>query len=235
MAALDLAERLSPLRTHDRLTVLPTPWQIFQAELEMWPFVISIDVTDEPKYSGAPLGHPVVRQPFIFREVGFDHLRIGTGLRSQLISLCRHLQLTYHRGMPAWDLQLIQTHPNGLDTLRESMQELLADESRDARRINRLARRLMPHPERYHQLYLGPDGWIARAQANAYPSAEESGALLPPEYYSLVGFLEHAQSRFPATRSDLPWVRWPWHLARLPFRILREGGSLGWWRISVRD
>ncbi len=235
MAPLDLETRLAPLRNAGRLAELPTPWQLLQAELEMAPFVISIDVTDEPFYAGAPLRHPVVRQPFIFREVGWDHLRIGTGLRSGLLPICRHLILTVHRGMPVWDLQLVHTHADGLATLRRAIEDQLADESPTARRLNRLARRLMPDPRTYHQRFVGPDGWIAQAEALDYPTADQAGATLPPEYFSLVGFLEHAQTGFPARFADVAWHRWPGRLLRLPLRLYREGGSLGWARIPLRD
>ena len=115
----DIPARLAPFVEAGLIPVLPTHAQIAQGEVEMLPYVISSDATVEPRYAGAPLGHPVVRQPILLALIGRDHLDTGTGVACELDSVIRHLHFTYHQGMPVWDLQVIQTHPGGLQRLRE--------------------------------------------------------------------------------------------------------------------
>ena len=223
-----LDQRLRVFLDAGLLTRVPTAWQITQGELEMAPYVTSTDATAEEGYLGAPLGHPLLRQPLIFSQVGPDHLRIGSALGVAHASLCAHLQLTYHRGMPVFDLQVVQTHPDGLARLRASIQELLAGVTPWARRRQRIARLILGDPEQYLRSFLGDDGWIARAERLDYPSAADQGSDFPPEFFSLVGFLDHCASRFPAHPGDLPWRRLPVHLAGLATRRFREGRGFGW-------
>jgi hypothetical protein len=214
--------RLAPFLDAGLLGGVPTRWQVFQAELEMWGWVISTDVTDESRYSSGVMGHPVARQPFIFREVGLDHLRIGTGLGCALESIVTHLHLTWHSGMPAWDLQVIQTHPGGLDHLRARTEELLTGESPRARRHTRLAGRILADPRDYWQRF---EGWIQRAEAMDYPSAASLGSAMPEEFHALVPFMQHA-STLPVSPSWSPAL--PLELARRATRRFREVGSPGW-------
>src|SRR6266540_3450077 len=111
---IPLEQRLRLFLDAGLLRRLPTPWQIRQGELQMVPYVTSTDATAAEGYEGRPFGHPVLRQPLIFSQVGPDHLRIGSGLGCAHESVCTHLELTYHRGMPVFDLQVVQTHPDGL-------------------------------------------------------------------------------------------------------------------------
>ena len=217
--------RVACFREVGLLAARPTWWQLRQAEIEMTPWVVSTDVTAEEAYEGAPLGHPWVRQPLILAHVGPDHLRTGSGLGARLPSICRHLELTYHRGMPVFDLQVVQTHPGGLDALRASLEELRANDSPRARRQNLVADRILADREAYYARFLGSEGWIARAAAFDYPAPEAEGSECPEEFWSLVGLLTYAET-FDAERPPLP--RLPAHLARLFTRRFREGRGMGW-------
>ncbi|MCB0221146.1 MAG: hypothetical protein KDH09_15720, partial [Chrysiogenetes bacterium] len=122
--AIDIEARLAPFVSRGLIARAPTRWQITQGEMEMLPYVLTPDITDEHRYEGAPLGHPVLRQPIIFSQVGRDHLRTGSGLECKLESVMKHLHFTIHAGMPVFDLQVIQTHPRGLETFRHYSEDL---------------------------------------------------------------------------------------------------------------
>ncbi len=227
----DLEVRLSPFREAGLLDAVPTPWQVRQGELVMWPWVLSTDVTEEARYRGAPLGHPLLRQPVIFARVGLDHLRIGTGLGAHLDSVCAHLHFTWHRGMPVWDLQVVQTWPGGLAHLRRQTEALLAGTAPSVRRTRRLVGLVLPDPEDYYRRFLGPKGWIARAERFDYPTAAEVGAPVPEEFFSLVAFARWARRSFP---ERVRRRRLPGHVLGLATRRFREGRGFGWFDRGVR-
>lgn len=219
------ADRLRVFTDTGLITRLPTRWQLVQGTIEMTPFVLSADATAEARYDGAPLGHPVLRQPLIFGAVGFDHLRTGPALAARFGSVCKHLHLTYHQGMPVFDLQLVQTHPDGLARFRARTEELIENRTSRARRLNTLVGWILPRAADYYREFLGPDGWIARAERLAYPSPAEAGSPLAPEHYSLVGFLDHCARAFPATPGEIPLARQPAHWLRLAGRRFRRNTS----------
>lgn len=223
-----LRRRLAVFTGAGLLPVIPTRWQIRQGEIEMTPYVISSDATSRTGYEGAPFGHPILRQPLIASQVGRDHFRTGSGLAVKLESQCRHLELTFHQGMPVFDLQVLQTHDNGLQRLRASLEELLEGTSRRARRQNRLALLILANPAEYYREFLGDDGWIARAERFDYPEPASEGAAFPPEFYSLVGLLNYCAQTFPAEREHIGWSRMPGHVTRLLSRRFREGKGFGW-------
>jgi hypothetical protein len=224
----DLAVRLKTFLDAGLIRRLPTRWQLLQAEIQMTPYVVSTDATNERAYHGRPFGHPLLRQPLIFSLVGLDHVRTGSGLGARLQSLCTHLHLTYHQGMPVFDLQLIQTHPDGLATLRQQTEDLFTGGTRRARHTLRMASLIMAKPLAYYEQFLGGSGFITRAEDLDYPQPADVGSRFPPEFYSLVGLVNHAASAFPADRDALDWTRVPAHLAHLATRRFRERtGSSG--------
>lgn len=221
-----LDRRLAPFRTAGRIPTLPTRWQIFQGELQMWGWVISTDVTEEARYAGALLAHPWARQPVIFATIGLDHLRIGTGMGAAPESTAAHLHYTFHRGLPVWDLQVLQTHPHGLALLREQSAQMLAEETPWARRRMKRLRWILPHPEEYLQQFLGPEGWIARAEAFDYGPNPDPDAV-PDEFHSVVAFMEHCARSFPERPSEHERVV-ALDLAHHFSRRFRERGGFGW-------
>lgn len=221
----EIARRLEVFRTAGLIPVIPTGWQILQAELEMLPFVISTDATMETRYAGAPLAHPWLRQPLIASQIGRDHFRTGSGLECRLESVCTHLHFTFHQGFPVFDLQLVQTHAAGLPTLRRKTEELLANRTPWARKRNRLVSLILPRASEYYADFLGPEGYIARAERFDYPTAAAAGVAFPEEFYSFVGFINYAATM----RSEpVSWTQLPAHVAHLLGRRFREGKRFGW-------
>lgn len=223
-----LEQRLAVFTTAGLIPTIPTRYQILQGTVEMTPYVVSTDATAERHYKGARFGHSLLRQPLIFSRVGFDHLRTGPALGAKLESICKHLHFTYHEGMPVFDLQVIQTHPGGLQYLRQRTEELLANDTADARKHNRFVSKILPQAAEYYARFLGDDGWIARAEKLDYPEPNAEGSAFPPEFFSLVGFLNYCAFAFPEQRSELPWYQRPVHLAHLAGRRRREGLPMGW-------
>jgi hypothetical protein len=221
---LDLASRLRVFTDAGLLRRIPTPWQLRQGDWEMTPYVMSTDATTETGYTR--LGHPILRQPIILREVGRDHFATGSGLGVKLESLCAHLQLTFHQGMPVFDLQLVQTHPEGLLHLRAALEDMAAGTTPLGRRRQRIAKRILLDADGYIGRFLGADGWLARAERLDYPMPDEEGAAFPPEFYSLVGFLNYCAENFPEEQPS--WARRPGQLLHLAGRRFREGGGFGW-------
>jgi len=223
-----LHERLRVFRDAGLLARVPSWWQIQQGSTEMTLYVVSDDATAEEAYLGAPFGHPLARQPLILSQVGLDHFRTGSALDVRLASLVAHLQLTHHRGMPVFDLQAVQTHPGGLELLRRELEDMRAGTSVRGRLRRGLAALILARPDAYLARFLGDDGWIARAARFDYPTAQEEGSSMPPEFWSLTSFLAYCADTYPAEREALPWTRLPAHFAALAVRRVREGRRFGW-------
>ena len=152
----------------------------------------------------------------------------GSALGARLASLCKHLHLTYHEGMPVFDLQIVQTHPDGLRSLRARTEELLANQTRRARRHNQFVALILPDAHTYYLRFLGSDGWLARAERLEYPVPSAEGSAFPPEFFSLVAFVNYCARAFPAHPGDIPWHRYPGHFLQLASRRFREGKRMGW-------
>lgn len=221
----ELHDRLRVFRDAGLLRALPTRWQLLQAEIEMTPYVISTDATAEEGYRRDVLAHPLVRQAIIFAHVGRDHLRTGSALGARLESLCAHLLLTFHRGMPVFDLQLVQTHPGGLVRLAAAIDETRAAATQLGRRRRAIARRLFRDPDAYFAQF---EAWIDRAARFDYPLPAGEGSAFPPEFFSLVGLAEYAATTFPARSRDVAWSRYPAHVLALASRRFRDGNGFGW-------
>jgi len=223
----DLDQRLKPFVERGMLAKIPNRWQRLQGQCSMTPFVLSPDVTAERFYRDSWLANPVVRQPFLLRLVGVDHFNTGTGLSNRLVSICRHLQLTWHEGMPAFDLQIVQTHADGLPTLRRSMLALMDPQTDEDRRIRRQADRLFPDPNAYFAQFTEPGGWIDQAEAFDYPTPADLDSDMPEEFFSLVGFLNYCGG-LPEHPQDVGWGRVPGHLVDLSTRRWRQEAGKRW-------
>lgn len=221
----ELQDRLRTFSEAGILREVPTRWQLLQAEIEMTPYVISTDATAEEGYRRNVLGHPLVRQALIFAHVGRDHLRTGSALGARLESICAHLILTFHRGMPVFDLQVIQTHDGGLARLAAAIDEVRTASTRTGLQRRALARRLFRDPDAYYAQFAD---WMARAERFDYPHPADEGSKFPPEFFSLVALAEYAAIRFPARAADLAWARYPTHVLELASRRFRDGNGFGW-------
>jgi len=224
----ELSRRLAPFTAAGLLRDIPTPWQIVQGTFAMTPYVLSSDATLESRYRGAPLSHPFARQPLLLAVCGRDHLRVGPAFDAKLSSVCNHLFLTYHWGMPVFDLQVLQTHDNGLAELRKRTEAMLANNTAVAQRMRRIQALILPRGDEYLHEFLGDDGWIARAERFDYPEPAAETSVFPPEFFSLVTFLSHCAATYAPTRETMPTRKVPAHLYSLWRRRAREGRTLGW-------
>lgn len=211
----DPAVRLRVFVDAGLLKRVPTVWQLFQGQVEMAPYVVLPDEGDGERYAGAIASHPLLRTPLVLREIGLDHFRVGHGLHARPESLYRHLNIVYHEGMPAFDLQLVQTVPNGLAELRESMEQLehprTAERAAQRRRIDLV----LADSSAYRRKYLEPGGWIERAERFDYPSTADVAEFLRPEFTSLISFADYCARNFPAQPGEHDVRQLPGHLAGL--------------------
>jgi len=224
-----LSNRLAPFLERGLLHDIPTAWQRWQGTLEMTPYVTSPDVTSEGSYRRHLLANPMIRQLFLIRLIGLDHFSTGSGLRIALASICKHLILTWHDGMPTYDLQIVQTHPGGLDELRRRLEGAVSPQRIEDAHIRRQALRLFPDPDAYFQLFLAEGGWIDRAASFDYPSAAVESGVMPEEFYSLVGFLNYCLD-YPQSPNEIGALAMPGHLFQLGTRRLRTGTGKRWLR-----
>ncbi|MGE0327676.1 MAG: hypothetical protein AB7S68_35520 [Polyangiaceae bacterium] len=194
---------------------LPTTWQLWQGQLEMAPYVLAPDAGDNARYAGAPLGHPLLRTPVVLANVGLDHFRVGHGLHARPESLYRHLNFVFHEGMPAFDLQLVQSVPGGLAALRRYTQAIEDGSTRQARRQRRWIDRVLPKASEYRQKFLAPGGWIDQAEAFDYPTEKDVAGFLRPEFTDLVRFVNHCANAYPASPLEQPLTHIPSHLVGL--------------------
>lgn len=227
-----LAARLAPFVEAGLVPRIPTGMQIRQGELQMLPYVISSDATNELYYAGTPLGHPVVRQPVLLGLIGRDHLETGTGFAAKLESVIRHLHFTYHQGMPVWDLQVIQTHPGGLEALLLETEALLDPKTLVHRARRRLLGMIVADPNAYLRLFLGEQGYIARAERFDYPKPSEEDAEFPPEFFSVVDFVNYCAVAFPV---HVPFYRVPAQALEVVSRRFREGKRIEWLERDPRE
>lgn len=195
----DLRARLHPFFERGLLDVMPTPWQLLQGSIEMAPYVVMPDAGDARRYEGAPLGSALLRTPVIISQIGWEHFRIGHGMRSSMDALERHLAYVHHEGFPAFDLQLVHTHEGGLARLRRFFEDVERGATPMHRRHQRLTRLVIPDASAYRRQFTAPGGWIDRAEAFDYPAADTAAAFLRPEFTDLVAFVRYCARAFPAT------------------------------------
>lgn len=219
-----LRARLAPFLERGLVRAVPTRGQLMQGSIEMAPYVLSPDVTSESSYRPHIWAHPIVRQLSLVQHIGLDHFNVGSGLSVSLDSVCKHLILTWHAGMPTYDLQIVQTHPRGLDRLRSEFEGVLEPTTPQTRALRRLTERLFPDPGAYFHRFLSSGGWIERAARFDYPKASKEAANMPEEFYSLVGFVDHC-AKLPMSWREVGAPRVPAHLLRLVSRRFRTTPS----------
>jgi hypothetical protein len=214
----DYAVRLAPFLERGLITAIPTTWQFFCAQLEMMPYVVMADDGDSARYAGARLGHPVLRTPLVLSQIGPDQLRIGHGLHSTALGVFRHLSYVLHEGFPTYDLQLVQTHPDGLERFRAHLAAVDAASTPAAAQERRLVDLVIPHAAAYRRRFLEPGGWLDQAAAFDYPDESSLPEFLRPDFASLTAFVNYAARAFPEHPRDTPLRRIPGQLARLATR-----------------
>lgn len=187
----------------------------------MAPYVALPDAGDEARYAGAPLGHPLFRTPVVFSEIGLDHLRVGHGLHARPESLYRHLNFVFHEGIPIFDLQLVQTVPDGLDALRAYTRAIDEGSTPKARWQRRRIDWILPDAASYRRRFLEPGGWIDRCAAFDYPTEAETAEFLRPEFTSLVRFANYCAQTFPASAAVMTPRKIPGTFVELASRAFR--------------
>ncbi len=200
-------ERLRIYADRGLIPRIPTLWQLILGQLEMGPYVTLPDEGDDERYAGTRFGHPLLRSPIIFAEIGLDHLRVGHGLHAKPESLYRHLNFVYHEGMPVYDLQLVQTIPGGLGDLRTYIEDIEFGRTAKARSQQKRIDWIIPSASEYRQNFLGPDGWIAQCERFQYPEPEAVAGFLRPEFFSLIRFANYCANAFESKPklSELPF------------------------------
>lgn len=193
----NLSRRLAIFRDAGLVHTIPTEWQLFLGQLEMAPYVVMPDAGDDARYAGAPLGHPLLRTPVVLSQIGLEHLRVGHGLHSSLVALLLHVAYVFHEGMPSYDLQLVQTHPGGLDALRRFLSDLDCAETAENRHHRRLIDLVVPNARSYREAFVAEGGFIDRAEAFDYPTAAEVAPFLRPEFTDLCRFVNYCATTFP--------------------------------------
>jgi hypothetical protein len=128
----------------------------------------------------------------------------------------------WHEGMPAYDLQLIQTVPDGLETFRRYVQDIDSGATPERARQRKRIDLIIPHASEYRRRFLEPGGWIDQAVALDYPGEEEVASFLRPEFMSLIRFSNYCASTFPRQPLDISLGRLPGHLAELVSRRFRS-------------
>lgn len=214
-----LLSRLSPLIERGLIARAPTPWQILQGNVEMLPYVVIPDADDRRRYAGAPLGHPIVRTPFLVTYTFGGHFSVGSGLSSSEASLQKHLLAVYHNGQPVYDLQLAQTFPDGLERMRSRFLAVRDAPSRALRIERALVGAIVPS---WHDYCTAMLGHIDRAARFDYDSAPD---WCPERFWSFAAFMNHCALSFP------PFFRGenPLALTRRLFRLFT-----GKWRDTPR-
>jgi hypothetical protein len=208
----DLAARLVPFLDRRLLGGVPTSWQIFQGAVEMFPHVVTPDVDDRRRYAGAPLGHPIVRTPFLVAYTLGGHFQVGSGLGSSARTLEKHLLAVYHFGQPVYDLQLAQTFPDGLERVRRAFLRV-RDRASPLRRVERaFVGAVIPRWDEYCAAMLGHVDRAASFDYDAPPSWAR------PEFWSLTAFLDHCVRAFPPHRAGENAIS----IARRLFRLMRN-------------
>ena len=198
---LILRRRLSPFLDSGLLARVPNRWQRLQGAFEMAPYVVIPDDDDSERYDGAPMGNPLIRTPIVLAYIGIDHFRIGSGLGARRKSIIRHLCIVHHQVMPDYDLQLLQTHCDGLRQLENYLKELDANRPRLRHRFHRrVIDAVLPNARHYRNEFTKPAGWLARARAMEYTKDHDIPGHLRSEFFSLTRFLEYC-SKLPGTCS----------------------------------
>lgn len=214
-------ERVRVFVDRGLIPTLPTTWQLVQGQIEMGAYVALPDEGDRERYADALFGHPLLRTPIILAEIGYDHTRIGHGLHAKAESVFRHLNFVFHDGMPEFDLQLLQTMPNGIEAFRAYTRAIEDASSNKARKQRNRIDLILPRASEYRRKFLEPGGWLDRAAAFDYPSADEVTNFLRPEFTSLVRFMNHCATAYPSF--DLSEVVYaPLRVVRLAARAPRE-------------
>jgi len=170
------AARLGFFVKHGYLDALPTSWQVKVGWMAMLPITLSESDRERKRSRRTWMGQIPVRVPL---QILYNprQLNVGTGLANGARTIVRHLLSVYHEdAFLGYDLQLLQSHPGGLEHLRREAERVAAGATIWAPYL----KRLVGWPG-YHA------GLVTLAEAAEdfeYPDPLD----LDPRFASLVGF-----------------------------------------------
>lgn len=170
-------ERLAFFVERGLLRSIPSRWQLGVGAAIMLPFVLNETPAERERNRRTLLGQVPVRVPLQLLYCPGQAL-VGTGLSASLSTLVRHVVSAFHDdAVIAYDLQLLQTHPGGLEALAAAAQRIAA--GRD------------PLAWPLTQIVGGP-GYHERLVELAAEAAEfrYPDIVADPRFSSLVGFAE---------------------------------------------
>lgn len=169
-------ERLTFFVERGHLERVPSRWQLLAGWIAALPVYLGETERERAVSRSTWLGQVPIRAPLqaLFSP---SHLRLQSGLSLPASAIVRHLLCVYHEdAFLGYDLQLLQSHPRGLD-------ELECEARRVARGVGARSRFLqsLVGSDRYHESLVEH---ARRARAFVYPDALD----IDPRFATLVGF-----------------------------------------------
>jgi hypothetical protein len=157
---------------HGLLDAVPRPWQVTKATVEMLPFAFNETPVEHAANRKSLWGYVPLRVPLQLLYCPMQAI-VWNGLHATPETLVQHLLSSFHEdGVIAYDLQLLQSYPGGLELLERSAEEVASGEHPLAFMLSAIAGDYHAHLAR-----------LARAARRfEYP------ADLHPHFSSLIGF-----------------------------------------------
>jgi hypothetical protein len=122
-AATAIEERLGFFVKAGHLEELPTPWQVKVGWLAMLPITLSESERERARSRSTVMGQGRIRVPL---QILYNPRQIApdTGILQRPEQIVRHLLSVYHEdAFLGYDLQLLQSHPDGLAPARRGGQD----------------------------------------------------------------------------------------------------------------
>jgi len=182
-----IQERIGFFVKHGYLDRLPSSWQLKVGWLAMLPVTLSESDRERERSRSTLMGQIPIRVPL---QILYNPRQFitDTGLTQRPEHIVRHVLSVYHEdAFLGYDLQLLQSHPEGLALLREEAAKVVEGKTRWASYL----RKLVGWPG-YHE------GLLRLAEAAErfeYPDPLD----IDPRFASLVAF-----SKFCCTMPDWP-------------------------------
>jgi hypothetical protein len=174
--------RMGFFRDLGMLEQLPSPWQVKMGTLVMLPVTLSESSRERQMSRRTWMGQVPIRVPL---QILFNprQLIIDSGLSHTPRQVVKHLLSVYHEeAFLGFDLQLLQSHPGGLELLDKEACRVVARETRWARYLEKLV-----GGPGYHA---GLSRLAADASTGVYPDPLD----IDPRFSSLVCFARYCCS-----------------------------------------
>lgn len=182
-----IAARLGPRVEAGELEALPSPWQVRAGGFVMLPVYLSETERERRQSRRTVRGQVPVRVPL---QVLYNPRQIwpDTGISQPVHTVIKHLLSVFHEpAFLGYDLQLLASHPGGLETLRRRALEVADGRARGASWLT-----AMVGGPGYHATLAE---WAERASNGELPDPLD----VDPRFATLSGF-----ARFCLTLPDWP-------------------------------